>query len=512
MNITATVIFVGLFAFIAVLGLVSARWKSGDLSQLHEWGLGGRRFGTWISWFLIGGDLYTAYTFIAVPALVFSVGAFGFFAIPYTVLAYPLAFAILPRLWVVAHRHNFITASDFVRSRFDSPGLALAIAVTGIIATMPYIALQLVGIQVVIGALGFPSHGWIADLPLTIAFIILAVFTYTSGLRAPAMIAVVKDLLVYITVIAVVIVVPLKMGGLGHIFAAIPPGKLLLTPPSGNNFGQFSSFITLALGSALAIMLYPHALTALLSAKSPDTLRRTWIFLPVYSLMLGFIALLGYFAYASGIDKLPELKPFFNLYHAQFAVPGLILHFFPDWFVGIGFAAVAIGALVPAAIMSIAAANLFTRNIYKEYINPQCSDAQEAQMAKLTSLVVKFGALLFIVLIPQQYAINLQLLGSILMLQILPAVVTGLYTRWFDGKALLLGWTAGVIWGIAMTASLSFKSSVYNLHLFGYVIAGYAGLYALLLNLAIAVSATFLIRALGMATDKDGTLAEDYVG
>ncbi len=146
MNMTASIIFVGLFVFIALLGFAASRWQSGDLSQLHEWGLGGRRFGAWISWFLIGGDLYTAYTFIAVPALVFSVGAFGFFAIPFTVLAYPLTFSLLPRLWAVSQRHNFITASDFVRSRFDSPSLALVIAVTGIVATMPYIALQLVGI------------------------------------------------------------------------------------------------------------------------------------------------------------------------------------------------------------------------------------------------------------------------------------------------------------------------------------------------------------------------------
>lgn len=511
MNITASVIFVGLFAFIALLGFAASRWQSGDLTQLHEWGLGGRRFGAWISWFLIGGDLYTAYTFIAVPALVFSVGAFGFFAIPFTVLAYPLTFSLLPRLWAVSQRHNFITASDFVRSRFDSPGLALVIAVTGIVATMPYIALQLVGIQVVIGALGFPNHGWAADLPLTIAFIVLAVFTYTSGLRAPAVIAVVKDLLVYITVIAVMIVVPMKMGGMHAIFAAIPHSKLLLTPPNDNSFGQYSSFITLALGSAFAVMLYPHALTALLSARSSDTLRRNWIFLPAYSLMLGFIALMGYFAFSAGLDKLPEFKSYFATYHAQFAVPGLLLHFFPPWFVGIGFAAVAIGALVPAAIMSIAAANLFTRNIYKEYINPECTDAQESGMAKLISLLVKFGALLFIVLIPQQYAINLQLLGGILILQTLPSIATGLYTRWFDGKALLLGWAAGVAYGAWMVSTLSFKGSVYNLHVFGYTIAGYAGFYALLLNLAVAVAATVVVRAAGLNSKGDGTLAADYI-
>src|ERR1041385_290195 len=183
----ALAIFVALFAAVAVMGFVAARWRRGDLSLLNEWGLGGRRFGSVVTWFLLGGDLYTAYTFIAVPALVFGAGAIGFFALPYTIIVYPLVFLILPRMWSVAHRHNYITAADFVQGRYGNRWLALAVAVTGIVATMPYIALQLVGLQVVIGAMGVGTGGGLAgDIPLIIAFVILAAFTYTSGLRAPA--------------------------------------------------------------------------------------------------------------------------------------------------------------------------------------------------------------------------------------------------------------------------------------------------------------------------------------
>ncbi len=512
MNIVATVVFVALFALITGMGFLSAHWRKGDMDHLHEWGLGGRRFGNWITWFLIGGDLYTAYTFVAVPALVFGAGAFGFFALPYTVLVYPLVFAILPRLWVVAHRHNYITASDFVAGRYGSPVLALAIAVTGIIATMPYIALQLVGIQVVIGGLGFPTGGLVGDLPLVIAFVILAAFTYTSGLRAPASIAVVKDLLVYITVLALIIVLPMKMGGFAHLFAAIPKSKLLLPPATPGNFGFMSAYATVAFGSALALMLYPHATTAVLAAKGPNTLRRNWVFLPAYSFVLGLIALLGYFALVGNIDKMPDLAPYFKQYGPQFAMPGLLLHYFPSWFVGVGFAAVAIGALVPAGIMSIAAANLFTRNIYKAFVNPNCTVQQETSMAKLVSLLVKFGALLVIFFLPVKFAIQLQLLGGILILQTLPSIVSGIYTRWFDPKALLLGWASGLVFGIWAASLTGFQKAIYVLHLAGTAIPGYIGLYALVLNFGIAVVATLAIRALGMAGSEDATVAADYVG
>ena len=220
---TALVVFILLFGLVTVLGFAAVHWRRGDLNLLHEWGLAGGRFGTVITWFLLGGDLYTAYTFIAVPALMFGAGAIAFFAVPYTIMVYPFVFVVFPRLWSVARRNGYITASDFVRGRYGSRWLALAVAVTGIVATMPYIALQLVGIQVVIAALGVEGSGWMGDLPLVVAFVILAAFTYSSGLRAPAAIAIVKDLLIYLTAFVAVIVIPIELGGFSKIFAAIPP-------------------------------------------------------------------------------------------------------------------------------------------------------------------------------------------------------------------------------------------------------------------------------------------------
>ncbi|MGH8455693.1 MAG: sodium:solute symporter family protein, partial [Stenotrophobium sp.] len=350
-------VFVALFTLVTVLGFVAARWRAASLDHLDEWGLAGRRFGTIVSWFLLGGDLYTAYTFVAVPALVFGMGAIGFFALPYTLMVFPFVFIVFPRLWAVAKRHGHVTGSDFVRARYGSPTLALLVALTGILATLPYVALQLVGIEVVIGALGFGG-----DLPLIAAFAILAAYTYTSGLRAPALIAVVKDLLIYITVIAAVVIIPAKLGGYAQIFAAVPPQHLLLQP------GQGAAFATLALGSALALFLYPHAITGLLSANSGRTIKRTMSLLPLYSLALALIAALGYMALASGVQHDPAYAAGFAQYGPNYAVPALFLRWFPPWFVGVAFAAIAIGALVPAAIMSIAAANLYTRNIYREYL------------------------------------------------------------------------------------------------------------------------------------------------
>jgi solute:Na+ symporter, SSS family len=497
LDVTATIIFVALFLFVTGLGFVAARWRKADLNLLHEWGLGGRRFGTMVTWFLLGGDLYTAYAFIALPALVFGAGAMGFFVIPYAVIIYPILYLVFPRLWAVTQERGHVTAADFVRDRFGSRLLALAVAATGIVATMPYIAVQLIGMEVVIGALGFSTQGFFGHLPLIIAFIVLASFTYTSGLRAPALIAIVKDLLIFVTIFAAVVVIPAQLGGYGAIFASVPQEKLTLAAPSDNSLGAYSAYATLALGSALALFLYPHAMTGVLSASSGNVIRRNAAMLSAYSFLVGLIALLGYMAIASGVDKNPAYAAGFAQFGPNFAVPALFLASFPSWFVGIAFAAIAIGALVPAAIMSIACANLYTRNLYKEFWRPDCTEADEARVAKFVSLVVKIGAVVFILAIPQAYAIQLQLLGGIWIIQLLPPVLLGLYTRSFNVQALLAGWAAGIAIGTYMAGTQGFTSSVYPLTVFGFTVPGYAALYSLLINLLVVVLLAPLFDLLG---------------
>src|SRR6476469_3943067 len=234
-NGVALTVLIALFLLVTVAGFMATRFQRGDsLDTLDEWGLGGRKFGTWVTWFLLGGDLYTAYTFIAVPAAMFAAGAVaGFFAVPYTIILYPIIFIFMARLWSVSHRHGYVTTADFVRGRYDSRVLSLAVAVTGFIATMPYIALQLVGIEAVLEVVGLGgSDNWLAkDLPLLVAFVLLAAYTYTSGLRAPAVIAFVKDALIYLVIIVAVIYLPTTIdGGWEGIFGAAKEKMTAINP------------------------------------------------------------------------------------------------------------------------------------------------------------------------------------------------------------------------------------------------------------------------------------------
>jgi SSS family solute:Na+ symporter len=472
-------VFVFFFLLVTIMGFVAARWRRpATLAHIDEWGLGGRQFGTWITWFLIGGDFYTAYTVIAVPALVYGVGAYGFFALPYTIIVYPFVFAVMPLLWRVAKDGNHVTAADVVHARYQSRGLELAVAMTGMIATMPYIALQLIGMAAVIKALGLTG-----EIPLILAFLVLALYTYSSGLRAPALIAFVKDTMIYIVVIVAIAFVPLKLGGYANIFAAADTafkakgsGGILLSP------AQYLPYATLAFGSALAAFMYPHTLTGVFASKSGNTIRKNAVLLPAYTLLLGLLALLGYMGHAAGL----------KLTSNNDVVPMLFKTLFPSWFAGFAFAAIGIGALVPAAVMSIGAANLFTRNVWKAYIDKNVSDAGEAKVAKITSMAVKIGALLVILFLPTQFALDLQLLGGLWILQTLPSVVFGLFTNWFRAPALLAGWACGLSAG----TYFSWMDGLKPLHTLTFgdtKLTLYVGLLALVINIAITIIVNALL-------------------
>jgi solute:Na+ symporter, SSS family len=526
---TELVIFTLLFAVVTGLGFYAARWKAGfPLDHLDEWGLGGRKFGSWVTWFLLTGDIFTAYTFVALPALMWGTGAMGFFALPFVVFTYPLVSLPLVRLWSVSRVRGYVTPADFVAGRYGSATLALLVAVTGIVATMPYIALQLAGLEAVLRTMGLNGAGLAGHVPLFIAFVILAVYTYRSGLRAPALIAFVKGLLIYLVITVAVITLPAKLGGWGSIFDAAN-AKFTATPSTSNgillNGSNQLQYVTLALGSALGVFVYPHALTGALAARSGNVIKRNMVALPAYSLVLGLFALLGYAAIAAHTH--PIVNAATGRPDSNTVIPMLFEEQFSSWFAGVAFAAIGIGALVPAAIMSIAAANLWTRNIYKAYLRRDATPEQETRQAKIASLVVKFGAAALIVLIDPQYSIDLQLISGVIILQTLPMVAIALYTRWFHIWGLAAGWAIGLVWGLSMLYGIPNPASgkqhfggsalaLNELSILGWhPFAGsptqiYVGFIALIGNLVVAALVTIVLRQMRVFNGTDETEEQDY--
>ncbi|HEX4681009.1 MAG TPA: sodium:solute symporter family protein [Gaiellaceae bacterium] len=474
-EVTQAIVIAAAFALITVIGLFAGRWRKADLDDLDEWALGGRQFGGVLTWFLQGGSIYTTYSFIAVPALVFGGGAIGFFALPYLVITYLVAFVLVPKLWQLARDEGHVTPADFVRARFGNRWLSAAVTLTGIVATMPYIALQVYGIEICMAQIGLP-----VDASLWVAFALLAVITYVSGLRSATLIAVVKDVFIWVTVIVAVIYIPIHLGGYAHAFSKVPASRLTLP---GN---LYANYVTLAIGSGLALFLYPHTLTGALASKSRFVVQRNSIFLPVYTVMLGLLALLGYLAIAAGIK--PDAH-----YGNNIAVPALFDQVFPSWFAGFALASIAIGALVPAAMMAIASANLFARNIWLEF-KPGASPKEQTQVSKIASLVVKFGAVNFVIMLPTTFVINFQLAAGVWILQTVPAVFGGLLWKRLSSRAAIAGWAAGTAYGSYLLAGARFATSSHDFGWGTHHTKLFIGVPALALNIVVALGVTFALR------------------
>ncbi len=487
-QITEISVFLVLFAIFAFLGFYASRWRKGNLADLGDWALAGRRLGPFLAWFLIGADLYTAYTFVAVPSGVFASGAIFFFAVPYVAVTFAIAMVTMPKLWIEARKHGYVTAADFVKHRFGTV-LAILIALTGIVAELPYIALQIVGmtavLTVMLQGLGANSSA-IIEIALVLSFIVLALFTFTSGLRGATLTAVFKDILIFLTVIVVIIVVPAHFGGFAKAFAA-KPAFSKLAPVAG------SAYWTLWLGSALALFLYPHAVNGSLSASSEKKLRLSTALLPIYGVGLALLAMFGILIYAVGpamayLAKTPAAT------RGILVVPALIQYSLPPWFAGLAFLGIFIGGLVPASIMAMSQANLLVRNVFKE-ISPGMKPETEAKLAKIFSAVFKFVALGFVFIVPLTYAIQLQLLGGILILQTIAPVFMGLFLKRMNKYAMTAGWAIGLISGIYLVEYAnhfgklvtSFYKSPYGLL--------YIGLFSVTVNVAVAVIGSLIAYA-----------------
>ncbi len=514
---------IALFLLVTVMGFWATRWRQAtSMESLDEWGLGGRKFGTWVTWFLLGGDLYTAYTFVAVPAAMFALGSVsGFFAVPYTIVLYPIIFIFMSRLWSVSHRHGYVTPADFIRGRYGSRGLSLAVSITGILATMPYIALQLVGIQAVLEVAGVGgSQNIIAkDAPLFIAFALLAAYTYSSGLRAPAVIAFVKDTLIYLVIIVAVIYLPSKFGGWDAIFGAAEEKMAKPNPATGKPTGafipsdqQYWAYATLAFGSALALFMYPHSITATLSSGSRNTIRRNASILP--GLLLRARPA-GPARAGSRSRPAPSRSASTASPTRSWSSPSCSRtpsrRGSPAW----------------PSRPSPSARWCRRRSCRSRRPTPSPATSTRSGSSptrrtptrpgsgKLVSLLVKAFALIFVLTLDKQNAINFQLLGGIWILQTFPAIVFGLYTRWFHRWALMAGWAIGMLYGTITAYNVvnpvtgnHFGGSLATIPMIGQM--GYIALTAFVINVVVAAALTFVFNAMKVDAGTDDTIRGDY--
>ncbi|MGG1575145.1 sodium:solute symporter family protein [Fictibacillus sp. NRS-1165] len=430
-NLTALSITIFVILTVVLIGFLAGRDKS-VRSSVEEWSVGGRRFGGLLVWFLVGADLYTAYTFLGLTSTAYSAGSLAFFAIPYSVLAFFISYFFLPKLWKVANHHKLTTLADYARERFDSKLLSALIAIVGVLMLIPYICLQLSGIQ---DTLQVAGTGFInVKVVVITSFLLVALYTFFSGIKGPTYTAILKDVLVWAIMLFMVVSLPIiHFGGWNPMVDQIvKEAPQLLTIPNSGPKG-IPWFITASLVSSLALFMWAHAATGVFTAKSGDALRKNAMFLPLYNIVLILVVFLGFIAFLvlpKGTDP-------------RFALLSLIQTSYGGVAQGLAYSTIALASLIPCSIMAIGASNLFANNIYRDLINPQVKASRLTMITRGMVFVVIGLALLFGLVFPSAL-VSLQLLGVSGMVQIFPAIVISLFWKNQTREATIIGLLAGL--------------------------------------------------------------------
>lgn len=472
--------------FLVLAGALALRARRGRDMSLEQWSVGGRGFGTLFVFLLMAGEIYTTFTFLGGAGLVYGSGGAAYYILGYGTLAYVLSYWLLPAVWRYATPRKLLSQADFFVSQYDSRALGVVVSLVTVAAMIPYLALQLKGLGIIVSETSYGSIS--ATAAVWLGAFVLSVYVVASGIHGSAWTACVKDVLTLGVVIFIGLYLPLhyfgSIGAMFHRVEAAKPGFAALKD------GQLTPvwFSSTVLLTALGFYMWPHTFGSALTARNEAVFRRNAVLMPIYQLLIAFVLLVGFVA----VLKVPKLSD------SDLALLAVSKQAFPQWFVGVIGSAGMLCALVPGSLLLIVCATTVARNIYRG-LNPGASDATVRSLTKLLVPVIALGAIAF-VFQGGQTIVTLLLLGYALVTQLFPALILAIVR---PGHVSRYGAMAGIVVGVVLVAGMSFSgatpgSSTTVESFIGGLPAFLAqlnlGVVALIVNLAVTLGVSALTR------------------
>jgi SSS family solute:Na+ symporter len=483
----ALIIIAASTVFALVLGIVA---RSHHKMSLEEWTVGGRHFGALLVFLLLGGEIYSTFTFLGASGFAYGVGGPAFYIIGYSTLSYVFSYFMLPKIWRYARNHSLVTQPDFFVHKYDSPALGVLVALVGIVALVPYLVLQLTGLGIIVEA---ASYGAVPkDAAIIIGAVVVTLYVIISGIRGSAWTAIVKDIMIISVVAFLGFYLPIHYyGSIGKMFAAVQVAKpgFLALPAHGQDV---SWFVSTTLLTSLGLLMWPQTFGAVFTASEAKVFRKNAAVLPLYQLLM----LLVYFVGFTALLVVPGLKGGAT----NMALLKISVATFPGWMVGIIGAAGVFTALVPGSLIIMCAATLFSRNLVAALSRRQ-SDESTVRLAKL--LVPVMAAIgCYFAISGSSTIVALLLMGYNFVTQLFPAVVLSLRER---NPVTKEGAFAGILAGVATVVYFTVTHETIGKLLPGLpqVVKDLnVGLVALLVNIVVlaVVSAATASRRLPLAS------------
>jgi len=459
-----------IFAIVALgagIGFVAGIHRKMDLEQ---WSVGGRGFGPVLMYLLLAGEIYTTFSFLGASGWAYSRGGPTLYILAYITLAYLVSFFILPPLWELGRKHRLQTQSDFFNMRYGNKYLGAFVCGVGVVFLLPYFQLQVTGLGIIVSIASFDGIG--RTPAMVISIVVIAAFVFSSGIRAIAWVSILKDALMLLAAVSIGIGAPaVYFGGIGPMFAALARSRPAhLTMPGATADLGHPWYITTVLLTSLGLYMWPQGFAANFTAKSADTVRRNAVLMPLYTITLAFIFFVGFTA----VLVVPGLAD------GDLSLLTIVRRTFPPWFLGVIGGAGALTAMVPAAIMVLAASTLFAKNLYRPLFAPGMTDDAVAKLARWMVVVLSLIGL-YLAVYGSNTLVSLLLLGYAGVTQFFPGVVLGLFWK----RVTMAGVFAGLIAGVGAVALLTLSN---HDPFFGWS----AGFVALCLNFLIAAGLSLI--------------------
>lgn len=405
----------------------------GKTQRLEGWAVGNRNFGTILVFILMGGELYTTFTFLGGSSLAYNKGGVCYYILCYSPIAYILGYWLAPAIWKYAKEHNLVSQADFFIHKYNSRTLGMVVSVIGFLSLIPYLILQIKGLGIIVSE---TSYGLIsANTAIWICSLVMVIYVMISGMHGSVRVAVVKDILILATVFFLGIYLPIHyFGGIESMINTLESTKPTFTIVSSTDFNPVW-FVSTVLLSAIGLYMWPHGFTSLYTARSSHVLKRNAIVMPLYQFLLMFVFIIGFVA----VLKLPGL----DKSQSDLVLLKLVKQTFNPWVVGIIGAAGVLTALVPGSIILLSLATLLVKNILSPFTSLS---------AKREFLLVRFSVpiIMLIALAAYSYGgqtiVSLLIVGYGLVSQLFPAIIFSFSKRNLINKyGAIVGMLSGTI-------------------------------------------------------------------
>lgn len=487
MNLAVVSFGPGALTFIALylLSLIGIGWwgyRSRREDTLREFYLAGRGFGLLVLVLTLYATQYSGNTLLGFTGKSYRTGFSWTMSVHFMTAIVVCYLIYAPRLYALARKRGFITPTDYLHDRFNSPAINVTATIIMVVALANFLLAQLM-------AMGRALEGFSAGTPRQ-AFIygvialalIMVIYESLGGMRAVAWTDAVQGIVLLLGFALVVVLVLQKYGSLDTTTTTIlaSENRVKALPPDAAKCREWLSYILLVgIGGAL----YPQAIQRIYSANSQRTLRRSFSLMAFMPYTAALVALIV------GVTALANI-PGLTGAEADKVLTVVLGEIQQDSRLGYCLVTVLFAAIL-AAVMSTAdsallsISSMVTKDLYWRYVDRNAREQFLTKLGKIVSWVLV--AILIIVAI-RMYDSGKNTLIKLLdrkfdwLVQLAPAFFIGIHWRRMRSGPVFYGMLAGLI--LAVVLAMCGHGKIAGIH---------AGLYGLVLNLLIALGGSLLL-------------------